>query len=487
MKTPLRLRGAGRASSAKSISPGSGLDTRFALFPSGAGCFEAVSKKLSTVLGIPGVTATGPSIDLGTTGSRYAPSIVVPSAAFGTGDFAVCVAGTFTPTTTIGVAFSNDANQNGGDYQWRLQPNNNGSSTSSGAFAFQTYGGSFVSAGADALFTAGEYCVFLGVRRGTTVELWKNGVLVASNTGTAQNVSSSETQSIGFGWGPTTTYVAGGHRTLGFGIAGTVQPTVAAALSRDPLHYLAKVNRPLFFDFGAAAGGDTNISASLGTASASGYSATVDRQRTIAASLGTATAQGYAATVNRSHDIAASLGTASATGYAATVNRQRDIAASLGAATAQGYSATISFGSDLNIAASLGIASADGYQANVNLQRDIAASLGTAAALGYQASISDTDPLHGFTQDQLDFLVAYMEANMAIPTAAEIATAIYANTIDGKTLTQHIRLLSAVLGGKVSGAGTGTETFRDIADTVDRVVVTVDSSGNRTAIMLDLD
>lgn len=76
---------------------------------------------------------------------------------------------------------------------------------------------------------------------------------------------------------------------------------------------------------------------------------------------------------------------------------------------------------------------------------------------------------------------------MAIPTAAEIATAIYANTIDGKTLTQHIRLLSAVLGGKVSGAGTGTETFRDIADTVDRVVATVDSSGNRTAITLDLD
>ena len=73
---------------------------------------------------------------------------------------------------------------------------------------------------------------------------------------------------------------------------------------------------------------------------------------------------------------------------------------------------------------------------------------------------------------------------MALPSASDIVT----TAIDGTTtLAESLRLSNAVLGGKVSGAGTGTETFRDIADTVDRVVATVDSSGNRTAIMLDLD
>ncbi len=38
--------------------------------------------------------------------------------------------------------------------------------------------------------------------------------------------------------------------------------------------------------------------------------------------------------------------------------------------------------------------------------------------------------------------------------------------------------------GKVSGAGSGTEVFRDVNDTTDRVTATVDETGNRTAITL---
>lgn len=61
-----------------------------------------------------------------------------------------------------------------------------------------------------------------------------------------------------------------------------------------------------------------------------------------------------------------------------------------------------------------------------------------------------------------------------------------ARAVDGTyTQDQVMRLFAAVLAGKVSGAGTGTETFRGINDDKDRVVATVDSSGNRTAITLD--
>lgn len=72
---------------------------------------------------------------------------------------------------------------------------------------------------------------------------------------------------------------------------------------------------------------------------------------------------------------------------------------------------------------------------------------------------------------------------MGLPSAATIV----ATAVDGTvTLAESLRLSNAVLGGKVSGAGTTTETFRDLADTKDRAVFTVDSSGNRTAVTRDL-
>lgn len=53
------------------------------------------------------------------------------------------------------------------------------------------------------------------------------------------------------------------------------------------------------------------------------------------------------------------------------------------------------------------------------------------------------------------------------------------------TLIQSMRLVVAALAGKVSGAGGTTITIRDTADTKNRIVATVDSNGNRTALTLD--
>ena len=69
---------------------------------------------------------------------------------------------------------------------------------------------------------------------------------------------------------------------------------------------------------------------------------------------------------------------------------------------------------------------------------------------------------------------------------AAIPAATLAAAVDGAvTVEESIRLQNAVLLGKVSGAGSGTEVFRDINDTKNRVTATVDSSGNRTAITRD--
>lgn len=55
----------------------------------------------------------------------------------------------------------------------------------------------------------------------------------------------------------------------------------------------------------------------------------------------------------------------------------------------------------------------------------------------------------------------------------------------GHSALALMRLMASVLLGKVSGAGTTTETFRDINDTKDRVIATVDEAGNRTDITRD--
>jgi hypothetical protein len=67
---------------------------------------------------------------------------------------------------------------------------------------------------------------------------------------------------------------------------------------------------------------------------------------------------------------------------------------------------------------------------------------------------------------------------------AAIATALMdlAAAVDGKTLRQALQIISSVLAGKISGAGSGTETFRGLDDAHNRVVVTADALGNRTNV-----
>lgn len=53
------------------------------------------------------------------------------------------------------------------------------------------------------------------------------------------------------------------------------------------------------------------------------------------------------------------------------------------------------------------------------------------------------------------------------------------------TVGDAIRIMLSAVSGKVSGAQTSTITFRDVADTKDRITATVDGNGNRTNVVLD--
>lgn len=71
------------------------------------------------------------------------------------------------------------------------------------------------------------------------------------------------------------------------------------------------------------------------------------------------------------------------------------------------------------------------------------------------------------------------------PSAESIAAATWAKLIDGIPASQLQALFASALLGKVSGAGTGTEVFRDLGDAKDRITSTVDANGNRTSVVLD--
>lgn len=60
------------------------------------------------------------------------------------------------------------------------------------------------------------------------------------------------------------------------------------------------------------------------------------------------------------------------------------------------------------------------------------------------------------------------------------------NAVDGHTLREILRGFSAVLLGKISGAGVNTPAFRDLTDTINRVTTTTDADGNRTSVALNL-
>lgn len=77
-------------------------------------------------------------------------------------------------------------------------------------------------------------------------------------------------------------------------------------------------------------------------------------------------------------------------------------------------------------------------------------------------------------------------SELAADAATEIATAVFARAFSAAygsyTFDEMVKLMAAVLIGKASGLAGTTATFRNLADTADVVVATVDADGNRTAV-----
>lgn len=70
---------------------------------------------------------------------------------------------------------------------------------------------------------------------------------------------------------------------------------------------------------------------------------------------------------------------------------------------------------------------------------------------------------------------------------SDTVTALFAEIVEnGLSFSDAIKLLMSVLAAKSAGGGTTTITFRDMADTKNRITATVDSNGNRSAVTINI-
>jgi hypothetical protein len=101
-----------------------------------------------------------------------------------------------------------------------------------------------------------------------------------------------------------------------------------------------------------------------------------------------------------------------------------------------------------------------------------------------RVKIQDTAPKA--IDDQAFVIETYGNA-LALHTLAEFVTALFNTVIGGGvTFVQAIRGIASFAFGLCSGGGTGTVRFRDLGDTKDAIVATVDTNGNRSVIIKDL-
>jgi hypothetical protein len=225
-------------------------------------------------------------------------------------------------------------------------------------------------------------------------------------------------------------------------------------------------------EFNTAAGGGAvnyTLTCAAGAYAYTGTAANLKTARALSLAAGAYNYAGVASNLKTSRFVSLAAGSYVYAGQAAIIGAGRVLPLSAGAYNYTGTSANLKTDRHLQLAA--GVYNYSGEDATltytagsatVNYTLDLAA--GTYSYTGLPAK-------------------AILEVDMIVgATPAEVWDEVLES---GYSARQLMRIMTSVLDGKVSGAGTGTESFRDLADTKNRVVSTVDSNGNRTSVVID--
>ena len=119
----------------------------------------------------------------------------------------------------------------------------------------------------------------------------------------------------------------------------------------------------------------------------------------------------------------------------------------------------------------------------------IAQLVSKSATADWDDFVNTTDSLQAIRDKQTDIETDTAEigaagAGLTAITGVKLAaTGLDLVMIDGKTFPVATQIIAAAAIGIISGAGTGTEVFKGLDKTTTRATVTVDGSGNRSAII----
>lgn len=265
--------------------------------------------------------------------------------------------------------------------------------------------------------------------------------------------------------------------------------------------------------FEIEAAGDTDVLASTEALTITEQSASIALDVDVSAPTEALTITEYGATVSLGVDVAAATEALTITEQAATIVLDVDVGASTEALTITPYQAVVEVGGATNVQASTEALTITTNQAYISNDVDVACNtesltlttlaastlLGTnveasVAALTItenQATIGqDVDV--GASTEQLTITPqpATIESSGATTLTPQditnIVDALFAKVVEnGETFEQQLKLIRAEAAGKVAVSG-NTVSFRDAADSKDRIVATVDEQGQRTAITTDV-
>jgi hypothetical protein len=176
---------------------------------------------------------------------------------------------------------------------------------------------------------------------------------------------------------------------------------------------------------------------------------------------------------------------------------------SLAAAGAMGVNASLSVSATGSLAATgaLIVSGAVSMAATGALSANVVAALAAAVSMSASGTLQAALNAAGYAATAMSAsgsltITSYATGSMSMSIAPAVtleAEAFSAQLLDselveiGMTVREALRLITAAVAGKISGGGTGTITIRNaVADDKDRIVATVESDGDRTAITYDL-
>ena len=118
------------------------------------------------------------------------------------------------------------------------------------------------------------------------------------------------------------------------------------------------------------------------------------------------------------------------------------------------------------------------YQVEIRMVTSSASTVITIQGEGSGLSVEEHDQLMG-----IPLITLTTEEHSQL---MNLITSMQSMIVEGSlTLVQAIRLMLSVLAGKSSGGGTDTVRFKDVSGLIDRIIATVDTSGNRTDVEVD--